>query len=97
WLDRGAAPEAVRRTLTAGLPEGPLHHPAGLLAHRLAELLPPPLPTCAKPPTGVAVRPAHPFPLQNCDGCDRAFRSPEPGLRCRDCRSVGTDPCEAAA
>ncbi|KOU40104.1 DNA-binding protein, partial [Streptomyces sp. WM6378] len=43
WLDRGADPEAVRRTLTANIPE-PLHHPASLLAHRLAVLLPPPLP-----------------------------------------------------
>ncbi|MDQ1028671.1 hypothetical protein QF035_006253 [Streptomyces umbrinus] len=81
WLDRGAAPEAVRRTLTASLPEAPLRHPAGLLAHRLAELLPPPLPTA--PATRAAVRP---LPLQNCDGCDRAFRAPAPG-RCRDCRS----------
>ena len=81
WLDRGAAPEAVRRTLTASLPEAPLRHPAGLLAHRLTELLPPPLP--AAPATRAAVRP---LPLQNCDGCDRAFRAPAPG-RCRDCRS----------
>ncbi|MFI6280805.1 hypothetical protein [Streptomyces sp. NPDC050988] len=81
WLDRGAAPEAVRRTLTAGLPEVPLLHPAGFLAHRLAELLPPPLPTA--PATRAAVRP---LPLQNCDGCDRAFGAPAPG-RCRDCRS----------
>ncbi|MDQ0776705.1 hypothetical protein QF026_005171 [Streptomyces aurantiacus] len=91
WLDRGAAPEAVRRTLTAGLPEGPLHHPAGLLAHRLAELLPPPLPAVAA--TLAAVRP---LPLQNCDGCDRAFRSPEPGHRCRDCRSAGSELPEVA-
>ncbi|MGW2287807.1 helix-turn-helix domain-containing protein [Streptomyces phaeochromogenes] len=81
WLDRGAAPEAVRRTLTASLPEDPLRHPAGLLAHRLAELLPPPLP--AAPTARAAVRP---LPLQNCDGCDRAFRAWAPG-RCRDCRS----------
>ncbi|MFJ2259889.1 helix-turn-helix domain-containing protein [Streptomyces sp. NPDC087844] len=90
WLDRGAAAEAVRRSLTAGLPEGPLLHPAGLLAHRLAELLPPPLPTLA---TARTTPPEHPSPLRNCDGCDRAFRSPEPGHRCRDCRS---NPQEAA-
>ncbi|MEU5699628.1 hypothetical protein [Streptomyces aurantiacus] len=96
WLDRGAAPEAVRRTLTAGLPEGPLHHPAGLLAHRLAELLPPPLPSVA---TARATPPPslRPFPMENCDGCDRAFRSPKPDLRCRDCRSAGSDPLETAA
>lgn len=77
WLERGAAPEAVRRTLTASLPREPLHHPAALLAHRLTELLPPPLPAAP-----VVLRPQ---PLQNCEGCDRAFRAPAPG-RCRDCR-----------
>ncbi|MFI6487673.1 helix-turn-helix domain-containing protein [Streptomyces sp. NPDC050564] len=78
WLDRGAVPEAVRRTLTASLPHEPLRHPAAFLAHRLAELLPPRLPTA--PVT------ARPHPFQTCEGCDRAFRSPGPG-RCRDCRS----------
>ena len=29
--------------------------------------------------------PSQVHPLRNCDGCDRAFRAPEPGL-CRDCR-----------
>ncbi|MPY46495.1 helix-turn-helix domain-containing protein, partial [Streptomyces phyllanthi] len=39
------------------------------------------------PPFGAATRPpAIQHPLQNCDGCDRAFRAPEPG-RCRDCRT----------
>ncbi|WP_407287731.1 helix-turn-helix domain-containing protein [Streptomyces sp. BP-8] len=81
WLERGAAPDAVRRTLTARLPDD-LKHPAGLLAHRLTALLPPPLPT-----TPVAARPD---PLQTCEGCDRAFRATEPG-RCRDCRSDQRD------
>ncbi|MFJ9138457.1 helix-turn-helix domain-containing protein [Streptomyces sp. NPDC102256] len=76
WLERGPTPEAVRRALTADLPE-PLRHPAALLAHRLTELLPPPLPATLPPP--------HRDPLQNCDGCDRAFRAPVPG-HCRDCR-----------
>ncbi|KAA0929798.1 helix-turn-helix domain-containing protein, partial [Streptomyces apricus] len=31
-------------------------------------------------------------PLRNCDGCDRAFRSPEPG-HCHDCRT--TEPAPA--
>ncbi|MGO4750520.1 helix-turn-helix domain-containing protein, partial [Streptomyces sp. 2MCAF27] len=79
WLDHGAAPEAVRRTLSASLPPD-LRHPAALLAHRLTALLPPPLPA-AKP----RAHPAPVVPLQNCDGCDRAFRAPRPGL-CRDCR-----------
>ncbi|GGU14893.1 helix-turn-helix domain-containing protein [Streptomyces lateritius] len=82
WLDRGAHPDAVCRTLTASLPDN-LKHPAGLLAHRLTALLPPPLP--ARPPT--------PDPLQNCDRCDRAFRGPEPGA-CPGCRRAH-DPCAA--
>ncbi|MFE6691250.1 helix-turn-helix domain-containing protein [Streptomyces sp. NPDC057743] len=78
WLEREAPPDAVRRTLAADLPSD-LRSPAALLAHRLTALLPPPLP--AAPPT-----PARPAPLQTCDGCERAFRSPQPGL-CGDCRS----------
>ncbi|MEU0697415.1 helix-turn-helix domain-containing protein [Streptomyces niveus] len=81
WLERGAAPDSVRRALTANLPEAP-RHPAALLAHRLTALLPPPL-----PPTPTVVRP-HPF--QTCDRCERAFRAPEPG-RCRDCGPAGRD------
>ncbi|WSE06926.1 helix-turn-helix domain-containing protein [Streptomyces sp. NBC_01445] len=82
WMDRGITPEAIRRTLTAGLPSEPLRSPAALLSHRLTELLPPPLP--ARPPT--APTPPRPAPLQNCGGCDRAFRSPEPG-KCATCRA----------
>jgi DNA-binding transcriptional MocR family regulator len=92
WLERGAAPEAVRLTLTGGLPRERLHHPASLLAHRLTELLPPRLPAIAPPVARSHPQRPQPHPLQNCDGCDRAFRSPDPG-RCRDCRSV---PLEAA-
>jgi hypothetical protein len=76
WLERGVAPEAVRATLTSGLPREPLRHPAGVMSHRLTESLPPRTPTVP-----VAARP---HPLQNCDGCDRAFRAPEPG-RCARC------------
>jgi hypothetical protein len=67
-------------------PEG-LRRPAALLAHRLT-------PNC-RPRHRSAPRPPPPtvrHPLQNCDGCDRAFRSPTPG-RCHDCR---TDLPEAA-
>ncbi|MET7987296.1 helix-turn-helix domain-containing protein [Streptomyces sp. NPDC005281] len=77
WLERGVAAAAVRTALTAGLPREPLRHPAGVMAHRLAESLPP-----RTPATPVATRP---HPLQNCDGCDHAFRAPEPG-RCTRCR-----------
>ncbi|MFF8786514.1 helix-turn-helix domain-containing protein [Streptomyces sp. NPDC015125] len=80
WLECGASPDAVRRALATGLPPT-LRHPAALLAHRLTELLPPPLPA-ASPAAPTRARPA---PLQTCDGCDRAFRAPAPG-RCRDCR-----------
>ncbi|WP_443075257.1 hypothetical protein [Streptomyces sp. NBC_01483] len=81
WLERGVPLAAVRRTLTSGLPEDPIKHPAAFLAHRLTTLLPPPLPA-APPP----LSPHRPAPLQTCDGCDRAFRAPQPG-RCRDCRT----------
>ncbi|MEU6813359.1 helix-turn-helix domain-containing protein [Streptomyces sp. NPDC046860] len=80
WLERDITPAALRAALTEGLPEGPLHRPAALLAHRLTALLPPPPPF--SPP---APQPAVRHPLQNCGGCDRGFRAPEPGL-CRDCR-----------
>ncbi|MFI5755461.1 helix-turn-helix domain-containing protein [Streptomyces sp. NPDC051569] len=83
WLERGIEPAAVQRTLTAALPHGPIRHPAGLLAHRLAEFLPPPLPAA---PTVT-----RPDPLQNCDRCDHAFRAPEPGC-CPGCDLADTPP-----
>ncbi|WP_329380996.1 helix-turn-helix domain-containing protein [Streptomyces sp. NBC_01351] len=81
WLDRGADPEAVRHVLASDLPAD-LRRPAGLIAHRLKTGLPPRMPSA---PLARPVR--RPDPLQNCDGCDRAFRAPEPG-RCRDCPPV---------
>ncbi|MFJ7156064.1 helix-turn-helix domain-containing protein [Streptomyces sp. NPDC101118] len=86
WLVRGVPPEGIRRTLTATLPDN-LRNPAGLLAHRLRDLLPPllPRPLHASPPPPTRDRPH--YPLHNCDGCDLAFRAPTPG-RCRDCRSA---------
>ncbi|MGW3492646.1 helix-turn-helix domain-containing protein [Streptomyces sp. NPDC001020] len=83
WLDRGVPPTAVVRTLTTGLPQDPIKHPAAFLAHRLASLLPPPLPVARPRPESTLL----PDPLQTCDGCDRAFRAPGPG-RCRDCRGT---------
>ncbi|NEC67446.1 helix-turn-helix domain-containing protein [Streptomyces sp. SID9727] len=79
WLERDAHPDAIRRALTADLPV-PLAHPARLLRHRITALLPPPLPAPAAAPAVI--------PLQNCDGCNRAFRAPEPGA-CRECRTGG--------
>ncbi|MFB7914139.1 helix-turn-helix domain-containing protein [Streptomyces sp. NPDC056061] len=84
WLEREARPDTIHHALTTDLPT-PLKHPAGLLRHRITTLLPPPLPgpqdiaALAGPDAAVA-------PLQNCDHCDRAFRSHHPG-RCRDCQS----------
>ncbi|MEU4106364.1 helix-turn-helix domain-containing protein [Streptomyces tanashiensis] len=76
WFARGASPDAVRRTLLADLPEN-LKHPAGILSHRLKNLLPPPLPTVI-PVQG-------PPPIQTCVTCEEvAFRAWEPG-RCPDC------------
>ncbi|MEU1215738.1 helix-turn-helix domain-containing protein [Streptomyces sp. NPDC005791] len=83
WLERDAHPDTVRHALTADLPV-PLKHPAKLLRHRITTLLPPPLPGTreleAARPRAVVI------PLQNCDRCDRAFRSRHPG-HCRDCRT----------
>ncbi|ANP55662.1 hypothetical protein J2Z21_005699 [Streptomyces griseochromogenes] len=81
WLERGVPPTAVVRTLTTGLPQDPIKHPAAFLQHRLTAQLPPRLP--AAPPRPALYRPS---PLQTCDGCERAFRAPHPG-RCRDCRT----------
>ncbi|MFI6804455.1 helix-turn-helix domain-containing protein [Streptomyces luteogriseus] len=86
WLERDLTPTAVRHALTSDLPNEPLHRPAALLARRLAAQLPPPPPFRTPPPTtGTPAATRH--PLRNCDGCDRAFRAPEPG-RCGDCRSA---------
>ncbi|MEU4358136.1 helix-turn-helix domain-containing protein [Streptomyces virginiae] len=84
WLERGVDPEAVRRALSWDLPED-MRRPASVLAYRLTALLPPHLPPA--PPTPTVQPPRRPDPLQNCDGCDHAFRAPTPG-RCRRCRPV---------
>ncbi|MGW2448773.1 helix-turn-helix domain-containing protein [Streptomyces sp. NPDC001675] len=80
WLERDAAPSVVRHALTTGLPDEPLCRPAALLAHRLTAGLPAPPPFRAPTPP-----PAVRHPLQNCEGCDHAFRAPAPGL-CSGCR-----------
>jgi len=82
WLERDVSPTAVRHALTTDLPPDPLRRPAALLAHRLTDQLPPPPPF--RPPTAP---PTARHPLRNCDGCDRAFRSPTPG-RCHNCRTA---------
>ncbi|MFF5446834.1 helix-turn-helix domain-containing protein [Streptomyces sp. NPDC012888] len=87
WLEGGAPAAYVRRVLTEGLPVE-LRHPAGLLAHRLRELAPPPLPVRSAAPVVFPPDLRPPDPWQTCDGCERAFRGPAPG-RCRDCRAGG--------
>ncbi|WCN06819.1 helix-turn-helix domain-containing protein [Streptomyces sp. M92] len=82
WLGRGVPATAVERTLTAGLPQEPIRHPAAFLERRLTADLPPALPAAPRPSVSA---PRRPDPLQTCDGCERAFRAPGPG-RCRDCR-----------
>ncbi|MGQ4416411.1 hypothetical protein ACN6LA_002161 [Streptomyces sp. SAS_269] len=89
WFAGGATAAVVQQVLTADLPVD-MRHPAGVLAYRLSELLPAPLP--ARPRATIASEEAirrHPDPFQDCDGCERAFRAPHPG-RCRDCRSEPT-------
>ncbi|WP_328465906.1 hypothetical protein [Streptomyces sp. NBC_00448] len=90
WLDRAASPAQITRTLTAGLPSAPIHHPARLLEHRLATHLPPPLPADPAPT-------ARPAPLTTCDGCDRAFRTHDPTALCADCRTDAVESAPQAA
>ncbi|MER5870594.1 helix-turn-helix domain-containing protein [Streptomyces sp. NPDC002044] len=92
WLERGVTPAAVSGTLAGCLPAEPIRSPAGLLAHRLAELRPPHL---ARHAPG----PRHPDrvvqPFQTCDGCDRAFRGASPG-HCPGCTASAAQTAEAA-
>jgi hypothetical protein len=80
WLAAGVGPAQITDLLTVGLPPRLLTRPARILAFRLQET---PLPVPAAPRR--APRPPV-VPMQNCGGCERAFRAAEPG-RCRDCRS----------
>ncbi len=86
WLERDVRTSAVRHALTTGLPDEPLRRPAALLAHRLADRLPPPAAFVAAP--AAATQPPVRHPLRNCDGCDRGFRAPEAESHCRDCRTA---------
>ncbi|MEE1751718.1 helix-turn-helix domain-containing protein [Streptomyces sp. SP18CS02] len=83
WLERDVSAESVRHALTADLPPEGVRRAAGLLAHRLTALLPP-------PPAPRAAPAARQHPLQNCERCDRAFRAPEPG-ECGACRALPGD------
>ncbi|MFD7864444.1 helix-turn-helix domain-containing protein [Streptomyces sp. NPDC059783] len=95
WLERDGHPDAIRRALTSDLPV-PVAYPSKFVRSRITALLPPPLPGSADlaPPPHRRVLV---IPLQNCDGCDRAFRAREPGL-CRACRTHSSpDPHATAA
>ncbi|MEU1438697.1 helix-turn-helix domain-containing protein [Streptomyces sp. NPDC005786] len=74
WFERDASPADVRKALTEELPR-PVRFPAQLVRYRLTDSLP------SGPALPAAFRPV---PMQNCDDCDRGFRSPEPG-RCDAC------------
>ncbi|WP_406348599.1 helix-turn-helix domain-containing protein [Streptomyces sp. NBC_00144] len=91
WFARDAAPAQVTRTLTANLPREPepIRHPARFLEHRLATLLPPPLP--AGPARHTLA------PLHTCDGCERAHRTHDPAELCADCRPAARATTRAAA
>ncbi|MFF4748482.1 helix-turn-helix domain-containing protein [Streptomyces sp. NPDC002514] len=85
WLERDVTPATVGQALITDLPpEGP-RRPAALLAHGLTAQLPP-LPPFRTPADPLAIQ----HPLRNCDGCDRAFRAPEPDARCGNCRTGRT-------
>lgn len=88
WLERGVDADDVRGALLSDLPTQ-VKYPAKFLAKRLTGQLPPPLPLLGERGRRTAPRGPAPIPMQNCDGCDRGFRSPDPG-RCRDCRTNGT-------
>jgi hypothetical protein len=88
WFDNGASATAVHHAMTADVP-ALVEHPAGFLAYRLRELLPPPLPPSpAVSASGVPeAQPSPSYPMVDCaGGCNRAFRQPE-GTWCRDCRA----------
>ncbi|MFE2062166.1 hypothetical protein ACFXDH_07130 [Streptomyces sp. NPDC059467] len=83
WLAAGIDAPRLTEFLTARLPDRFRARPAGILAFRLRET---PLPAPPSLPSERATDGPAVLPFQTCDGCERAFRAPEPG-RCRDCRS----------
>ncbi|MER6139144.1 hypothetical protein ABT174_03645 [Streptomyces sparsogenes] len=82
WLAVGVGPRQLTSLLTTGLPDRFLARPARLLTFRLSE--PPPAVAPAPAPRTPPRTPPPVLPWQTCDGCERAFRAPEPAL-CRDC------------
>ncbi|MFF0789830.1 helix-turn-helix domain-containing protein [Streptomyces spiralis] len=98
WFDSGATEAVIHHALTNGLPAD-VRNPAKLIAYRLDQLLPVPLPARPTPSPKVATgggAAPRPYPFQTCDGCERAFRAPHPGDRCRDCRPAPMATSEGA-
>ncbi|MGQ5595870.1 hypothetical protein ACUJ8N_26335 [Streptomyces sp. ESR1.13] len=93
WLAAGVGPREIIELMTARLPDRFRARPASVLAFRLRET---PLPVPPPPPLPQpGERPAV-LPFQTCDGCERAFRAPEPG-HCRSCRAhLGEEHLRAA-
>ncbi|MEU2394468.1 hypothetical protein [Streptomyces sp. NPDC007369] len=90
WLERGVLPFAITFALSDDIPRD-LRHPAGLVAYRLRELLPAPVPASAPTPTqGSASTPtlasaSTPFPSPDLPG-DRP--RPHPIQVCVRCDSI---------
>ncbi|NUV89736.1 hypothetical protein G6W61_26590 [Streptomyces sp. KAI-26] len=82
WLERDARPETIRQALTTELPQ-PVKYPAKFVRHRLTALLPPPLPGTEEL---TPARTTLVIPMQNCEGCERGYRSRVPG-HCRGCQA----------
>ncbi|MCG7203782.1 hypothetical protein [Streptomyces arenae] len=82
WLAAGVDAPRLTEFLTTGLPDRFRARPAGVLAFRLRET---PLPAPPRLPAERETERPPVRPFQTCDGCERAFRAPQPG-RCRDCR-----------
>ncbi|MFF5310356.1 hypothetical protein [Streptomyces massasporeus] len=93
WLAAGVGPREITELLTVRLPDRFRARPASVLAFRLRET---PLPLASPAPLPPSVERPAVLPFQTCDGCERAFRAPEPG-HCRTCRDRLAGECLRAA
>ncbi|MFJ7180360.1 helix-turn-helix transcriptional regulator [Streptomyces massasporeus] len=93
WLAAGVGPREITELLTVRLPDRFRARPASVLAFRLRET---PLPVPPRAPLTPDVGRPVVLPFQTCDGCERAFRAPEPG-HCRSCRDRRAGECPRAA
>ncbi|MHB9859916.1 helix-turn-helix domain-containing protein [Streptomyces sp. YIM S03343] len=92
WFENGVGRADLLYALTYDLPPV-LKHPAGFLAYRLREQLPPPplpLPTSPDVPAEPTAdtEPTPSYAIVDCSGwCNRVIRGPE-GALCSDCRKL---------